>query len=762
MNNVQVYITDNISVVELDTENLDFNSVFSISDIQDITARKDSVKSITLKGTKRNNEALGSLFDWSRTSDLNFDNALLFNYNPLRSVTCLVYEDGNLIFRGSLRVQKINIKNGNITYACVLTGSFIDFKTAIQDKLLSDIDFTDLKHHYNISAITSSWDTSLENYDVNTDTFGSQSFQYGKGYVYPMIDYGYYLTTSSDVNLLSFKNFKPAIYVREYLDRIFNQPSISGFSYEIKGSYDFVQRFNQMVIPDTFEGIRTSTTGFTSTYSQSLLITTSFSSPTYINDDPAFYEKLIPVNIIVPPPSTVGDFLTTHGAYSNVLDVLRWFNTTANVGLNITSNYHSNMESSITCDVALVKRDAEDNNSHEGWEVIKNTTFVVPNGDTDYSFSLNFDVAATDYEEGKQLGVMVRTPKISDSTVTWQIRNLSHTVSYCRLTIPKSSADTFNFELQPSTTGEIFTPQAPVNVKQTDFIKLLCQQLNMYVYSKPTAPKHLVFETYDSFYSYCAPQYIKQSALDWTNKIDYTNGFEAKSNIELPKSYLFTYKDDSDYLTDNYKKTYSSVYGSLNFTDNLGLIDQKKVELISSPLISATESGTNRKYPMLYKVEDAKKKPMKTNLRLGYYNGLQSCNEYSICYSSSGSSVPLYSGTSYPMISNYFVDGSGNVQSDLHFGQPVLFYFPYDSDYANAPTSYQDYFIGQITDLTNPDVTYIECNVLLNAIDIANLDLRIPVFIQTGKYNASYFKVLKVEYEGAVSPSKVSLQRIVF
>lgn len=114
------------------------------------------------------------------------------------------------------------------------------------------------------------------------------------------------------------------------------------------------------------------------------------------------------------------------------------------------------------------------------------------------------------------------------------------------------------------------------------------------------------------------------------------------------------------------------------------------------------------------------------------------------------------------MISNYYVDGSGVVQSDLHFGQPVLFYFPYDSDYANAPTSYQDYFIGQITDLTNPDVTYIECNVLLNAIDIANLDLRIPVFIQTGKYNASYFKVLKVEYEGAVSPSKVSLQRIVF
>src|ERR1700733_6985266 len=101
--NYQVFLSDGLDIAELDVEEVDFQSIFAVSDIMDIVARRDNVKSISFKTTKNNNEVFGFLFDLGRTTDINNPINLYFNYNPIRPVLAYIYEDSMLIFKGSLR-----------------------------------------------------------------------------------------------------------------------------------------------------------------------------------------------------------------------------------------------------------------------------------------------------------------------------------------------------------------------------------------------------------------------------------------------------------------------------------------------------------------------------------------------------------------------------------------------------------------------------------------------------------------------------------
>lgn len=767
--NYQVYITDGIDVVELDTESIDINSVFAISDIQDIGARKDNTKTIQFKGTKTNNNAFGTFFDLGRTSDFDYDNAILFNYNPLRKVTALVYDDTNLIFRGSLRIQEINIdKNGVPIYNTVLTGSLIDLKAAIQDRTLSDLDFSDLRHSYSISSITESWSSTTVGYDVSTSAFTSTPFQYGKNYVYPNIDYGNFFQDATSINQLHMKNFKPAIYVREYFDRIFGQSNISGFTYEIKGSSEFIDMFNHLIIPDNQIKYQSTIKGFVSTYSTPLA-----SLPFYFSTTAAWaWNKLLWIGEIQNPPTDIaGPLLNRHlGYYNHVLIVLRDFTTNGKIEISFNVNYIDTflvIKPRVLGALRFVKRPAEDNeNGDSGWsEIARQEFYLLANaGVTNYSYTI--DIGTTEYKEGEQIGIQLSTEYVDlFGNNQPERRFITYNVTNLKLSLPRDESSPITLQIQPAI-GDYITPTPPINIKQIDFIKSIMHQFNLYCYTTMDNPKNMIFQKYDDYYVYSLPDYIKDSALDWTSKIDYNNGFKIKSNIDLPKSYLFTHKEDGDWFTDLYKKTYNETYGQFSFNDEYGLQDTKKVELIFSPIVLISDTGTDRKYPALYTEDGGMKKVDKTNIRMGYYNGLQPCNPYTINYLSSASTiVEVYSGNTYPQFSNYYLTGEGTgttVVNDIHFNQPRQVYCSLSDDYFTAPNSYQNYYINQVTNLTNPDVTYVECKALLNDIDISNLDLRTPIYINTGTMNGAYFKLLKVQYNGSDVPSQIQLQKIAF
>lgn len=782
----QVYLSDDIDIAELDTENIDISAVFELLDITDISNKNSDLKQISFKGTKNNNNVFGSFFDLGRSSDFDLQNKLYFNYNPLRVVTCLVYQEANLIFKGSLRLYDITIdRNGGLVYQTILTAALIDMKTALQDKYLADLDFTDLKHRYVISAITNSWNVSTERYS-STSGYTSAPFAYGSGYVYPNIDYGHF-TGSTDVNNINFKNFKPAIYAKEYLDRIFNQPVLSGYTYEIKADADFKEMFNHLIIPDTQEKLVYVTSGITSTYSKPFPMPFINSFPNGPSPDEA--RKLVPISIINHPnPLVCGHLMELTIPYTDVLSVKRNFKTSAKLEVDFNVKLVSVAgpifgESQVR--ISLVRRNpAEANNSiNSNWTEIDGQTFDITASTSGYNINLVKQLALTEFIEDEQIGVRVEVmgthwflnivggPGPGQGSggifVNLPQKKLTYNIINCRLTLPADTSETIQFDINPSTSAnpDVVVPTAPVNIKQIDFLKSMMNQFNFMVYSPIDNQKKLIFEKYDDYYVLAQARYLVNNSLDWTNKAEYTDLWKMKTNIALPKSYLFTHKTDVDYLTDTYQKKFNKVYGSFSFNDEYGLVAQKKNELIFSPTIITTESGTDRKYPLLYKLDGGNKKVTKTNIRLAYYNGLQFCTPYTIGIYSAGTMNTVYTGSTngfvYPQISNYYLV-SGSPVNDIHFNRPDEVYFPFDLAAINAPNSYFNYYVNEVTDLTNPDVVYIEGYAMLNDIDIANLDLKVPIYINSGRFNNSYFKLLKVEYNGADSPSKIQLQKIPF
>lgn len=766
----QVYLSDaNNNATELDTENIDFKTVFAVADITDIAARKDNVKTISFKGTKVNNNAFGSYFDLGRTSDITNTTGLFYNYNPIIKVLALIYEDSALIFKGSLRVSQMKLDSGlNVIYDCVVTGSYIDFKTVIQDLYLTDLDFSNLKHRYNIANVTNSWNTSTERFvDGN---FTSSVFANGSGYVYPMIDYGNIYSptiTGTNVNQLNMKNYKPAIFLKEYLDRIFTQKSLPGYSYEIKGSSDFINQFNKLIVPDCSENLKQNYTHSQFNYSQAPNTTTTQSG--YVNGIRSSW-KLLPLTVVGSSGSSVTNLLQPYNNYTDVFSVLRSFTATAGIAVSIsaTNNQTDGFGVGIPCNIhcELVKRSviANDNPTSQ-WAVIGQSQFSVAYGAT-VAQNVTAFAGITDYTVNDQLAIRIRV-ELYNTISTIAVSNVNYNVTSAVLSVPGNTTDVLSAVLLPThINGDSIIPAAPVSIKQTDFIKSIMLQFNLYAYTTNNNYKHIIFQKYDDYYALMQPSYIMNSSLDWSTKIDYSKGINCKSNLTIPKSYLFTHKTDVDSLTDYYFKKFNLIYGSKTFDDILGLTAQKKVELIFSPCILTSYNGSDRKFMALYKVSTGSVQLTKTNIRLCYYNGLQPCQQYTIENEETTSGiislVPYFTGTTYPQVSNYYLDINGNAVNDLHFDKPAEMYFTSNSSYTNASTSYQNYYINQISELTNPNTKFIDFSVLLNEIDISNLDLHTPIYIQTGTIGSSYFKVLSIEYDGNKSLSSVSLQSIPF
>jgi len=760
----KIYLLDGVNYVELDCESLDMGTTFSVADVKDVSSRKDNIsKNISFKGTAVNNNAFGNLFFGNKVSNSDLNNKLFFNYSPLRVVDCIVYEDGHLIMKGSLRVLKTSVKDGNIFYETVITGRFIELKNAIQDKYLTDLDFSDLKHHYNIGVIQDTWATQTERFDTDSETFSNTTFEMGSGYVYPFADYGvvYQDTTSwSNLNSIHGFNFRPAIFLKEYFDRIFKQPELDGFTYEVRGDETFVDKFNSLIVPNADELLSYTFSGFNLKFYKTFVTSQTNADSAHAPHD-AF--NLLKFNSFpTTPPGTIAPYVIREGSYPNVLYVNRTFTSDAKAEIVITS-LHNIFFTPVTVMFELVERDAESNNdSSSNWTVLADTRFNINNGDTITNKTMTLAIGERTFVEKKQLGLRLRIHSEAYDLFS-VLDDIQYNISTVELSLPKDAQTLFKVNVQLSSTGgDVVAPVPPDKVKQMDFIKSIVNLFNMYVYTENNNDKRLIFQQYDDYYAYASPTIITANAINWTAKLDYKN-FELESNIKIPKNYLFTWKDDSDFVNADYKKKYGDVYGTFKFNDSWGVTDSKKVELIFSPSPMVQYAGTRRLHPAIYQIESGNKKTFKSNIRLLYYYGLKDCNEYVIgndIYTGGWSVTPLLTTSQYPMVSNYLFDEDDKPVEDLYFGRPNEYYFTPTADYINAAAAYQFYYSNQITELTNPNIFIFQGDFLLTELDITNLDLRVPVYIDLGEFGHVYCKVLSIEYENKNKPSRVILQKI--
>jgi hypothetical protein len=235
MVSTEIYIED--YKLELSKE-LSTEFSYVIDDISDFGSKNTSFsKTINIAGNSTNNRVFGFVFDLgnSNFTDDNLPN-VNYNYNAAKAAQCRIFIDKIQVFKGTLRILEIIVDGKAIEYQCSVFGELGGFITALGNKRIEELDFSNYNHTYNHDNIVASWEVSGARGTNNSSGYGS-------GYYYPLIDYGTYRNTNNrDYGVMT---FRPALFVKEYLEKIF-----AGSGYD----YDFpllnTDPFKRLIIPN--------------------------------------------------------------------------------------------------------------------------------------------------------------------------------------------------------------------------------------------------------------------------------------------------------------------------------------------------------------------------------------------------------------------------------------------------------------------------------------------------------------------------------
>ncbi|RYY51488.1 MAG: hypothetical protein EOO06_00350 [Chitinophagaceae bacterium] len=233
--NAELIVNVNGKLEYLDVDpNEVIDLIFNIADIAEPTERKTSYsKTISLLDTANNRRVFDFLNDFN--AGVTFDR----KFNPNKRVKAYLIKDSIEIFPGYLQLKEIvTFPNKTQRYEVVIYADTENFYSAIGDKELTDLDFSDLNHTYSLANVYDSW------FD-----------HYKRGYYYPFIDYGNGWNVN-DINGTSRRmsvrvtDLFPALYVKTILDKCF---SSAGFTYQS----DFLNsdKFYNLVIPYNGNGM---------------------------------------------------------------------------------------------------------------------------------------------------------------------------------------------------------------------------------------------------------------------------------------------------------------------------------------------------------------------------------------------------------------------------------------------------------------------------------------------------------------------------
>lgn len=768
------------SYCELDCEGIDVSAVYQQADLSDISVRKDTVtKSIVFKGTDKNNLAFGSMFRLDRHVDPEAEGKLFFNFAPIKMADCLLYEDSLLILKGSLLLTDVHISDDDIQYAANVTGTGIGLKGAIGDKVLADIDLEDLRHTFAVNkaldtlgpaqslgpgsfcrGVTYTYNAADPANDLETP------FAYGLNYVYPAVEYGErFRTESADANVqrMQMRSLRPALWVNEYFKRIFKE---AGYTFEIKGTEDFKNEFLRLLIPNSQNG------GYSIGAPHRQIMSTGGVMATGINQLQNNVGSFYWINFF----SVTG--LETGGP--NDLYMRRSEDRLAN---GITDTVPSRMQlqalngfvgpikatvileyfrhtpgNANTFSLRLLRRPRQsaEISDFNTFETVGEVITGINTGAELLNYTVTINVPTVTVAVGDQFVLQMYYE--GENTNDWRSTNYA-------IVFGSETQDSM-FEIN---TGVSMVPVADSDVKQIDLIKSIMLSMNMFMYSDNANPKHMIFERWSEYYALTGMLSKRSAAINWSNKVNTKIPIKIISNVKIPKSYLFTFKDDtSDAVNSNYKNTFKQVYGSFSFTDSLGLSAQKKVELIFAPAPVFEWNNTGRKMVAMFSggLNYTDRAVSKQAIKVVYYNGLQPCVgwQYGIDQYSGNDWVYVNMSstmTKYGAAHEFLLDGSGQPIKVFNFGRPALYYAEVTEAFINAPTLYTLHWIDLVSEISDINLFTIEAEVYLNAVDINNLSLKLPILLDLQKFGCEYFKIISVEYPGGNTTSTVNLQKIV-
>jgi hypothetical protein len=639
---------------ELDlTQGISNQITYAIDDLQNIDSKSTSfTKTIVLPGTANNNKLLGNIFDFNNA---NFDNPLdpnvLANFNAARNASARIEIDGLQIMKGVLRLLEIIHVDGHIEYECALFGELGGFINALGNKRLEDLDFSAYDHTYSYANIVASWDTS-----------GST------GYCYPLIDYG---NVSTDKINFQYKTFKPALFVREYLDKIFTD---SGYTYEC--DLFNTNDFRKLILPNNSKQLTKQTSEvlrLSTDVGQFLNESTSVDFVSYENKsgslftaasgDTAFiYNGTNPLTTTL-SIEILGEYSLARGAFS----------------LSVTKN-----------GVAI-------SGSNQIYD------------DTDslyYNKTLSVSLVTNDVIRVRSTGSLEAGDFID---VTTSFLNVINNV-----------ATTSNVELGDAM---VINDTIPKGIFQKDFITSIMKMYNLLIIEDKYKTNHLIIKPYIDFFN--------GRIVDWSDKLDHSKAIKIKPMSEInARYYNFKYKQDNDFYNEDYRKKFNEGYGDRVYDNGLEFAkDTESVELIfaSSPLFGT--SGTDKVFPAIYKKSDnnSKEDPMDHILRIMQINKISSITSWSIL----NGATNLGSNTAYLFAGH--LNNPTTPTIDINFGAPQQLFFNLTSGDLSY-NLFNVYYSPYMAEVTDKDSRLLTGFFDLTEIDIFNIDFAKYYFIDGGLY----------------------------
>jgi len=659
---------------------------YQVDDIKDFTHRNSTFsKTIVLPGTANNNKLFGSIFDVRVSNPFNAsgDNVET-NFNPSIGADCLIFQNRLQVFKGTLRVLEIVVVNGMIEYEVSVFGELGGLVSAIGTDKLEDLDFSAYDQVWNVPNVTGSWES------LN-----------GSGVLYPLIDYG---QVSTDKINYDIRAFRPALYVREYVDKI-----ITGAGYTWSSDLFNTARFKSLIIPNNQQRL--------SSYS-----TKAFSAVADVCESPCTYDgdDVTPVNLGYGTVNYAGDFTAS------------LFNTRFTYG----GAAQLNASVTVTLTGYLITT---------GWiyfNLYKNGTYV---GEFGYvedpgDFVINGTVSGVSFSNTDYFEIKAET-QAGSAPFSFEISSGTLVVNTDVATpVPLNYGETIDIN---ATT--------PRGILQRDFLSSIIRLFNLYIYEDNLYPKKLMIAPYVDFYDL-----NPSGVVDWDYKLDRGREMRIRPMSELNSRYYnFRLKQDNDYYNELYRKTYNKGYGDYIYDSAYEFADDSTdMEVIFSGTPMVGYSGKDKIVSTMFKKTSAVEENYATNIRILQAKKITGVTAWNIT-DNSGATTLASSLTDYGYAGHY--DDPDAPANDIQFGVPSELFFTLVSGAINV-TQFNVYWSPYMTEITDKDSRLLTCWAKLNNADIFSLNFSKLIYA-----DGVYWRLNKVEDWNAAQPDvcKVELLKVI-
>jgi hypothetical protein len=546
---------------------------------------------------------------------------------------------------------------GVVEYECAVFGELGGFVSKLGNARIEDLDFSAYDHNYTNANIVASWDNANA----------------GSGYYYPLIDIGKVSTNKKDYQ---YQAFRPALFVREYIDKI-----ITGAGYTWESNFFNTNFFKRLGIPHNSKQL---------TKVSSVGLDVRFGGSQVMSDGDGSH--LITYNTL----TSLGNFTTgdngtfTYGGPSSVAGKLK-------LTLIGTYKYYGSGDLAITLNGSPDYKFPTTAIDGEPFEIVMESSLnVVPAGVYGAVIYANtedyfYEVIITD-----AFLTFVSTSSIPVNVVLGEAIQVNDTI--------------------------------PRGIFQKDFFASILKMFYLMVTEDKFKDKHLIIEPYIDFFNTDPTTY-----QDWSNLIDRSKVIKVKPMSEAnARYYELKYKSDSDFWAEAYRKKYTEGYGDRIFDNGLEFAkDKETVEVIFSSSVLVGYDGEDKVVSTIYKksgtgaseIEDR----IDHNIRIMQFKKVTGVTSWDI----KNSATVLSSNTNYGYAGH--LDDPDAPNADISFGVPKeLNFILVSGDLSNNLSN--TYYSPYLAEITDKDSRLLTCYVKLTETDIYNLDFAKFVYIDGGLY----------------------------